>query len=429
MRSFLSATSLLGALAAVASAKQCFNQTVPIPVIARVANFSQSTPLTNADATSFVLDLVRQGGNYTQQVLLGYTDASKTYNLSTQFCAPDNASLSSNQSGSAAVLQVLTHGIGFDRTYWDLPYNGFNYSYVKAATQAGYYTFSYDRLGIANSSHGEPNEIQAALEVGALYAMTTMLRNNSFPHITTNFSKIVHVGHSFGSTQTYALAALYPNATDGLVLTGFSTNGSFLSNFLTGGNFVQAAYNQPLRFGNLTGPGAGNDPMAAADLVGLLEQTQLADLVAGASVQLPQSQNLPLGYLVASDITANQLLFLRQANVDPGLAVYAEATKQPVTIGELLTAGVLAPTNTFAGPVLVLSGQYDVPFCGGDCLATGGALASIPADVQKSFPNVAATDFQAYIQPDTAHGINLHYNATAAYGVVTSFLGSHGLGS
>jgi pimeloyl-ACP methyl ester carboxylesterase len=58
-----------------------------------------------------------------------------------------------------------------------------------------------------------------------------MLRNGTFPAANRTFNKVVHVGHSFGSAQTYALANLYPNLTDGIVLTGFSMNGSFVNSF------------------------------------------------------------------------------------------------------------------------------------------------------------------------------------------------------
>ena len=40
-----------------------------------------------------------------------------------------------------------------------------------------------------------------------------------------------------------------------------------------------------------------------------------------------------------------------------------------------------------------------------------------------------ATTFEAYIQPDTAHAINLHYNSTGAYSVIQRFLIREGLGS
>jgi hypothetical protein len=62
-------------------------------------------------------------------------------------------------------------------------------------------------------------------------------------------------------------------------------------------------------------------------------------------------------------------------------------------------------------------------------LNTGGAAPSIAAMVSKSFPNVDASNFSSYIQPNTGHGINLHYNVTAAYDIINEFLNGKGLGS
>lgn len=76
----------------------------------------------------------------------------------------------------------------------------------------------------------------------------------------------------------------------------------------------------------------------------------------------------------------------------------------------------------------VLTGpDADLPYCGGDCLATGGVAPSIAAMVKPTFPNVSESNFASYIQPNTGHGINLHYNATAAYKVWLDFLGSKNL--
>ena len=49
-----------------------------------------------------------------------------------------------------------------------------------------------------------------------------------------------------------------------------------------------------------------------------------------------------------------------------------------------------------------------------------------PEGVAKAFP--AARAFEAYIQPNTGHAINLHYNSTGAYRVMQEFLIAHGLG-
>ena len=84
----------------------------------------------------------------------------------------------------------------FSCRYWDTAYNSFNYSYVNVATDKySYCTFTYDRLGIGNSSHGEPlNEIQSFLEVAALKELTTKLRDGTVAGLSQKFDKVIHVG-------------------------------------------------------------------------------------------------------------------------------------------------------------------------------------------------------------------------------------------
>ena len=82
--------------------------------------------------------------------------------------------------------------------------------------------------------------------------------------------------------------------------------------------------------------------------------------------------------------------------------------------------GASYPTNSVA--------DQDFIFCGGDCTPIGNPAMprrSIPGEVARAFP--AAKAFKAYIQPNTGHGINLHYNSTGAYKVMQEFLIAHGL--
>lgn len=116
---------------------------------------------------------------------------SGSYDIAATYCEPD--------SGQSSALQILTHGIGFDRSYWDLPFNNYNYSYVnEAVDEYGFSTFTWDRLGIGMSSHGNPlTEIQALLEVDALYQLTTMLEAGTISGVPGGFDIITHGGHSF----------------------------------------------------------------------------------------------------------------------------------------------------------------------------------------------------------------------------------------
>ncbi|TVY81610.1 hypothetical protein LSUE1_G005256 [Lachnellula suecica] len=413
---FYSSVTALALLVAPAAAKTCINQTIPVYLSARQAVFDLDIPQTNLEVPDFILNQTRQGGNFTNEVLTGYNTTVGTYNISTQFCMPSSSNVTN------PTVQILTHGIGFDKTYWDLSFNNYNYSYLDVATDMYQYcTLSFDRLGLGNSSHGEPlNEIQSFIEVEATAALTRMLRNGTFPGVNHTFTKTVHVGHSFGSAQTYSLANLYPNITDGIILTGFSMNSSFVPDFAAGGNFQQANLNQPLRFGNLTGTQVSSLlNMYALNLVDFLAPIDLTTLAT--------PQNLPNGYLISSNAEANKYLFLNPKFYDPQILTLAEMTKQPVTLGELLTLGSLTMTNNFAGPVMVIDGDADLPYCGSNCTATGGVAASLAAMVSMNFPNVAAANFSSYIQPNTGHGINLHYNSTGAYKVMNEFLASKNL--
>ena len=179
--------------------------------------------------------------------------------------------------------------------------------------------------------------------------------------------------HSFGSMLTYALVNMYPTISDGIVLTGFSTNASFVGYFAAGSNFEQANLNQPFRLGNVSlssvesilnmyNLNLGNVSLSSVESI--LNMYSLTDFVAGLSSS--QRLNYPAGYLTNANIGANQYLFFLPGFFDPGLLLVGENTKQPVTVGELLTLSSLPMTNAYAGPVLIITGckclQYN-PCC------------------------------------------------------------------
>lgn len=98
------------AFAGSVTAKQCQNFTVPVCISARNGVFNIPTLQGNADATTFAQNLTSIRGNFTQEALLGYATVSGTYNISAKFCKPDVA------NGTRPTVQVLTHGLGFDKT-------------------------------------------------------------------------------------------------------------------------------------------------------------------------------------------------------------------------------------------------------------------------------------------------------------------------
>ncbi|KAF9698970.1 hypothetical protein EKO04_003320 [Ascochyta lentis] len=428
--------------AGYAAAKQCQTLSIPVDISSRQGLFKEAPVESNLEVGAFATRFNEFQRNYTAELLTGYQTFQKCISISAQYCTPDG--------GSNGTVQVLTHGIGFDKTYWDLPYDNYNYSYVNVATASGYSTLAIDRFGIGNSTHGDPfNEIQAQAEVEALNEVTKKLRAGSISEISCSYDKVIHVGHSFGSVQSYWLSALYPNNTDGVVLTGYSTAGQFLPYVVAGWNLHSARLNQPFRLGNVSATGVqtlaqqyGVQGDIVPGLTAILNKiganvdtdevwnyiasTEVNDLINGYNSTVFQ-YNYPSGYLASSALTALQYAFLFPDMFDVGLAVEGEKTKQPVTTGELLTIGSAPMMSPFTGPALVITGEHDVPFCGGNCygMVPNMTAANIPAGVKAAFP--AASAFEAHIQPSTGHGLNFHYNATAGYQVIQDFLASNGL--
>ena len=99
-------------LAGSAAAKTCINMTVPVTISARTGVFNIAVPQTNLDATTFAQNQTQQGRNFTQTALSGYATTAGTYNISAQYCMPS----SMNASTTESTVQILTHGIGFDKT-------------------------------------------------------------------------------------------------------------------------------------------------------------------------------------------------------------------------------------------------------------------------------------------------------------------------
>ena len=209
------------------------------------------------------------------------------------------------------------------RSYWDLTLSTGNYSYVQAALAAGYSTFAYDRLGTGASTKADPyNIIQSPIELAVLAELTQRLRSGSIDRCST-YEKYVHVGHSFGSFLTNSLAAIAPQLTDGIILTGYSNNFSFQDPFIATTGHL-ASENQPARFSGFSS-----------------------------------------GYITWADKYYNQFSFLLYPYFDAAVLTAAEETKWPFTVGEIVTlGGVELAAPLFKGPVLVRVSHLRVPHRG-----------------------------------------------------------------
>jgi pimeloyl-ACP methyl ester carboxylesterase len=270
------------------------------------------------------------------------------------------------------------------RSYWDLPFNNWNYSYTTVAVDRfGFSTLTWDRVGVAESTHGDPiQEIQAPLELAVLSELTSRARDVNLAN-GQNFNKIVHVGHSLGSALSYVLAHGEPSATDGIVLQAFALNGTFFADFLFALDLI---------------PASTMNPSYAA------------------------------GYLASGNPSAFQTSFFRPGMFDPDMLSYAYTHGQPGAVDEFLTiGGLLSGPNDFSGPVMVVTGERDLPFCGGDCYATGDPnVHSIPDAVKAVFPK--ASKFNATVVPGGGHALNMEYGHDVMFQQMNDFLAQSGLG-
>lgn len=370
--------SLLGFVAAASAA--CTTRMISVPVNTQIMNVTASPPQNDSQLVGMIEQTIQPNSNVTMTSLGAKMPLNQTYQINTKWCPAPGAN-------SSTPVEFLIHGIGFDSEYWNFPLQPDMYSYVQAANANGYSTFSIDRLGTGNSSHPPSSQVQTQVHVEIVRYLTEALRNGTVSNSTHD--SIVHVGHSYGSVISNALVAQYPNASQGLVLTGFSANATYLSYFFAGFNGRIASIAYPSRFGNGT-----NIPMSNS--------------TSGTTTSV--SKNLDKGYIISGDIGADEFLFFRPPYFNYSILEAAERTKQTLAMGESLTIAMgTQPAPQFRGTVQVVTGVYDLPFCGGNCMVPMENYTNIPEGVQMLFP--AASNFSTYIVPEAAHALQLHYNA------------------
>lgn len=278
------------------------------------------------------------------------------------------------------------------------------YSWVYAATNAGYTVLNYDRLGNGKSVKEDAyTVIQAPLEVEILAVLTENVRAGTLLSLVKSsssavgnsskfgkmpslkkFSKVVHVGHSLGSETTAVFLKKYGALSSGAILTGFGL--------------------------------ANHSAISSAPFAWRLASS------------MEKFANLPDGYMAIGIRNAFQWFFLHRESASDPAGFTNEALKygwdvaQPLTVGEQLGFFDLGPAQDFKGPLQTVIGEHDWPFCAADC---NGNL--FPAEVLKEnlFPN--AEPLMQHIQPGAGHGLTLQKNATAGYQVSLDFLAANGL--
>ncbi|KAH8804377.1 Alpha/Beta hydrolase protein [Xylogone sp. PMI_703] len=294
------------------------------------------------------------------------------FTIAATFCSP-NVKASPHHK----TVLLATHGLGFDRGYWNSQYQPEDYNFAQYILNKGYSIFFYDRLGVGASSSLSGFVNQASIQVEILRQLADFIRHGKYTDHLGVPDHVVLLGHSFGSFISTALLAGAPTSADAAILTGLGFS---------------------------------------LDSAVQIESLNLRM----ASAQDQKWAHLDAGYLTWNDIFGNINNFLKAPTYTFGAAVYSEASKAPIGVLEVLSIQSLNFNATrFRGPTLVMNGEFDFLVCGGFC----PGVMEEPATTFFS----GSKGFRTYIQPQAGHALNFHQNATAGYEVIANYLHEHGL--
>ena len=348
--------------------RNCVQLKLPVQITAHNAIYDLVNVTDDVTAADFTVTFGTHNDN-PYKILKNIT-ISETYNIGAQLCTPTNGA-------KKDILQIATHGLGFDKRYWDVTIDPKQYSWVENVLDAGYSILSYDRLGCGESDKPDAYRVvQAPAELEVLHKVTLMARSGELLKLaqkagldsgSTKFNKYIHIGHSYGSAMTAGLLATYGTLSDGAILTGFIED-----KYLGTAGPVQFAEdyapdNNPELFGDLS----------AGYLIPGTKATFQTDFFSSlrnktAGIGGFTNQLLNYGYSVRQAIAASE--WVSQTQIDSGLA------------------------PDFKGPVQFVLGEYDWLICGGYCPGTFNKK-----QVEALYPK--ATDVGFYLQPGTGHGL------------------------
>ncbi|KAK0756321.1 hypothetical protein N5P37_011236 [Trichoderma harzianum] len=380
--------------ATTTTTKLCVQLQIPVHVVATNYHYDQPRVDSSIDAIDWTVNVTTwSSSNFTERIT-ERVDVNKTFNIGAQLCVP------SRKTSKAGILQIATPGLGFGKEYFDVKVDPQQYSYVDAAINKGYSVLSYDRLGTGASEKPDAyDDVQIPVEIEILAGLTKIARggkllsssnaSSAISNASAKFdfvpTKIVHIGHSFGSYINSLMLINYPDIIDGAIFTGLYPNSIEATNPLNVLNYNHAFAKE-------------SDPVRFA--------------------------KYGSGYFVLDNEETLQKLFFQKATLDPALLTYADSIKQPEAIGEYSSEddNPLAPAPNYKGPLMFFVGEFDNFICNGNC---SGIYSE--AFARQIYPGVGVDDLTYYLQPNTGHASMLSTNASAGYEVMLGFLDSRGL--
>ncbi|KAL2155381.1 hypothetical protein VTH82DRAFT_123 [Thermothelomyces myriococcoides] len=356
----------------------CSDVTFNLSIVSQNVIFA-SPP--DPDNTTEIVEFTRTVWRGEVPATNGTQTISDTFAIVGTFCLPPD------HSQPPKGLQILLHGITYNKTMW--AGGGFpEYDWHAFATARGYATLALDRLGHgASPQRPDPlTVVQPQIQIDLVHAIIAAVRDPSSSSSSSSvpgadigqpFSTVILVGHSFGSFLSAGLATQYPEDADALVLTGYSGQPDFSR--MAVASWVSAGEWQPERFG----------------------------------------PDLARGYLTLSEAAEREAAFYFADGSDPAVAAADFAGEDTVTAGELgALPGIAGPAVGYAGDVLVVTGVEDVIFC----VPPLESCEAILRDTATGFPDARSFDY--YAPTNTGHDLTLHYSAAETADKVHDWLDS-----
>lgn len=93
----------------------CVSGTVPVQAsTSKNVKFNFELPQNQSQVTQTFVSMVTSGSPFMEQLMAGMQSVNGTYNISATYCTPAN-------NTKPDTVQILTHGVGFDRYVWLSP--------------------------------------------------------------------------------------------------------------------------------------------------------------------------------------------------------------------------------------------------------------------------------------------------------------------
>ncbi|KAK4932159.1 hypothetical protein LTR49_001456 [Elasticomyces elasticus] len=353
---------------------ECVEYKIPITVSYDAVTFNFTHWEDDYQLQQFFADVTTRAGAGYPTIISGTEPISGSYEIAASFCTPKQP------NGKESTVILATHGIGPGREHWNSAYKPDEYNFVEWATNEGYSVFFYDRLGCGLSTKISGYTAQLNTHVAVLNELATLVKKGEYTGgIETK--KTALMGFSFGSYITHTTIATYPDLADAVLLTAIGLN-------LTVGV-------------NANGLARSFEPRVAS----LQNAERFGDL--------------DTGYLTWVDQFGQIENYFKYPYYDVATINYVESVKQAFSIGEFFTFPSAPSASNFTGAALTITAETDYIVCDGYC----PGIYEEPSRTLYS----NAKSFVPYLHPHCSHSINFHHNATAAYKVITDFLGDNGL--